>query len=251
MVEANDSSISMTSPPPPAPQLSSFSSIGNPASSSSSRSQQSAWGSSQIQPLARRGLPPLSTSVGQNPQRPTNALQSPRNSERNLWSPAASTFPPLSATSSRQGYRSPSTNNSISLFSPPPVGQQQQPAQLSGLLSSIRPRTIAPSATTQSASAAAISQGSSLGGSSSGGSSRNFRASPSITQSNFSLPSPSSANALGQATGQTGQLSKIVVAQLFLLLSTLKEDKDKSKWESQVDQIKKVSFISPSTSDDY
>lgn len=238
MVEANDSP-SMTSPPP-APQLSSFPSIGNPSGSSSGKSHQSAWGPSQSQSLARR-VTPISTSIGQNSPRPTNTLQSPRNSERNLWSPASSTFPPLSGTSSRQGLRSPSSSNTNSLFSPPSIGQhQQQPAQLSGLLSSARPRTIAPLASSQSASAAAITQGTSLGGTSSGGSTRNFRASPSIIQSNFSLPSPSSLTALGQGTGQTGQLSKIVVAQLFLLLSTLKEDKDKSKWESQVDQIKKV-----------
>jgi CCR4-NOT transcription complex subunit 1 len=35
-------------------------------------------------------------------------------------------------------------------------------------------------------------------------------------------------------------LLKIVIAQVFLLLSTIKEDKDRSKWESQAEQIRKV-----------
>ena len=40
----------------------------------------------------------------------------------------------------------------------------------------------------------------------------------------------------------TNSLTKIVVAQVYLLLSTIKEDKDRAKWELQVDQLKKVGF---------
>ena len=39
---------------------------------------------------------------------------------------------------------------------------------------------------------------------------------------------------------QAGGLSKIVIAQVFLLLSTIKEDKDRTKWDSQAEQIRKV-----------
>lgn len=41
-------------------------------------------------------------------------------------------------------------------------------------------------------------------------------------------------------TTGTSSLTKIVVAQVYLLLSTIKEDKDRAKWELQVDQLKKV-----------
>jgi CCR4-NOT transcription complex subunit 1 len=38
----------------------------------------------------------------------------------------------------------------------------------------------------------------------------------------------------------TNPLTKIVVAQVYLLLSTIKEDKDRSKWEQQAEQLRKV-----------
>ncbi|KAI2633136.1 Not1-domain-containing protein [Hypomontagnella submonticulosa] len=41
-------------------------------------------------------------------------------------------------------------------------------------------------------------------------------------------------------TTGTSSLTKIVVAQVYLLLSTIKEDKDRAKWELQVDQLKKL-----------
>ncbi|KAI5866126.1 Not1-domain-containing protein [Durotheca rogersii] len=41
-------------------------------------------------------------------------------------------------------------------------------------------------------------------------------------------------------TAGTSSLTKIVVAQVYLLLSTIKEDKDRTKWELQVEQLKKL-----------
>ncbi|KAF4441689.1 hypothetical protein F53441_11949 [Fusarium austroafricanum] len=51
-----------------------------------------------------------------------------------------------------------------------------------------------------------------------------------------------SAGASPSASSPTGtnSLIKIVVAQVYLLLSTIKEDKDRAKWELQVDQLKKL-----------
>lgn len=51
-----------------------------------------------------------------------------------------------------------------------------------------------------------------------------------------------SAGASPSASSPTGtnSLTKIVVAQVYLLLSTIKEDKDRAKWELQVDQLNKV-----------
>lgn len=48
--------------------------------------------------------------------------------------------------------------------------------------------------------------------------------------------SPSTSSPTG-----TSSLTKIVVAQVYLLLSTIKEDKDRAKFEAQVDQLRKVS----------
>ncbi|PFH62217.1 hypothetical protein XA68_14624 [Ophiocordyceps unilateralis] len=47
--------------------------------------------------------------------------------------------------------------------------------------------------------------------------------------------SPSTSSPTG-----TNSLTKIVVAQVYLLLSTIKEDKDRAKWEIQVDQLRKL-----------
>jgi CCR4-NOT transcription complex subunit 1 len=52
--------------------------------------------------------------------------------------------------------------------------------------------------------------------------------------------SPSTSSPTG-----TNPLTKIVVAQVYLLLSTIKEDKDRAKWELQVEQLKKVRALSP------
>ena len=51
-----------------------------------------------------------------------------------------------------------------------------------------------------------------------------------------------SAGASPSTSSPTGSnsLTKIVVAQVYLLLSTIKEDKDRTKWEQQAEQLRKV-----------
>lgn len=44
----------------------------------------------------------------------------------------------------------------------------------------------------------------------------------------------------GASTPTSGQLTSLVLTQLNILLSTLKEDKDRGKWEAQVEKIWKV-----------
>lgn len=45
-------------------------------------------------------------------------------------------------------------------------------------------------------------------------------------------------------TTGSNSLIKIVVAQVYLLLSTLKDkDQDRAKWEVQIEQLKKVSRV--------
>ncbi|OAA79344.1 CCR4-Not complex component, Not1 [Akanthomyces lecanii RCEF 1005] len=51
-----------------------------------------------------------------------------------------------------------------------------------------------------------------------------------------------SAGASPSTSSPTGasSLTKIVVAQVYLLLSTIKEDKDRAKWELQIEQLRKL-----------
>ncbi|CAJ2504803.1 Uu.00g121970.m01.CDS01 [Anthostomella pinea] len=54
------------------------------------------------------------------------------------------------------------------------------------------------------------------------------------------LSAGASPSASSPTTGNTNSLTKIVVAQVYLLLSTIKEDKDRAKFELQIDQLKKL-----------
>ncbi|KAI0021775.1 CCR4-Not complex component, Not1-domain-containing protein [Xylariomycetidae sp. FL0641] len=54
------------------------------------------------------------------------------------------------------------------------------------------------------------------------------------------LSAGASPSTSSPTTGNTSSLTKIVVAQVYLLLSSIKEDKDRAKWELQVDQLKKL-----------
>lgn len=205
------------------------SSIDRSSGSTPPRLQQAAWGPS-LQPSGRRPLAPLSTSNTTHSTR-LGGSQSPRNQERNPWSPTVGGTSQGSG-SNRQPTRSSSIASSSSLFSPSPSSQQQ--ALLGSLLSAGRSRAIGTPTILQNSSS---TQG--VGGSatSSGASSKNFRASPSLTQSGFGSPTTGS-NPTTQG-GQSGSLSKIAIAQVFLLLSTMKEDKDGSK----ANQVMKVMDI--------
>jgi CCR4-NOT transcription complex subunit 1 len=91
-------------------------------------------------------------------------------------------------------------------------------------------------------SAAALSQGGGGSSSSGGGASKLARDSPALSASS-TVGSPStSANPASGASSQN--LSRIVIAQVFLLLSQfgpLKNEKDRTK---QTEQIREVSLLS-------
>jgi CCR4-NOT transcription complex subunit 1 len=57
-----------------------------------------------------------------------------------------------------------------------------------------------------------------------------------------------SAGASPSTNSPTGSssLAKIAVAQVYLLLGTIKEDKDHRKWDSQAEQLRKVLLSSTS-----
>ncbi|KAH7041928.1 CCR4-Not complex component, Not1-domain-containing protein [Macrophomina phaseolina] len=199
-------------------------------------SQQFPWGSSSQQPSGRRGLTPISTAFTST--RSNSAANSP---SRSSFSPVNN--PPSVASSGTRRIisRTSSASSTSSPFSPSHSGSQQQHSQ-GQLLSSGRSRTIASQAASHFASSAAALPSASQGGggapsTSGGGSSKVARASPSLSQSG-NIGSPSSTTTASAPSGQS--LAKIVIAQVFLLLSSLKEDKDKTKWEQQTDQIRKL-----------
>jgi CCR4-NOT transcription complex subunit 1 len=185
-------------------------------------SQQHFWGA----PRQTHAFTPISTALAHE----SSNTPSPSNSRPNQ-SPANSNFPSLPPASSRLvGSRKSSVASSAS--SP---GQQLPASQL---LSS-RGRTIAPHAPSQLASSA-VGQGAGAQPNSGGGASKLVRASPSLSVSS-TTGSPSTASNPSGASSQN--LSRIVIAQIFLLLSQfgpLKDDKDRSKWDTQTEQIRKV-----------
>lgn len=193
-------------------------------------SQQHPWGAPRQNQSTR--LAPISTAFAQD-QRNT---PSPSGSRSN-YSPATSNFPSLPPASSRLvGSRKSSAASSTSApFSP--AGQQLSASQL---LSS-RSRTIAPQAVSQLASSAAAAASQAAGAQSSGGgASKLVRASPSLSTSSTVGSPNTTANPSGPASQN---LSRIVIAQIFLLLSQFgppKDDKDRSKWDTQTEQIRKV-----------
>ncbi|KAI0390755.1 Not1-domain-containing protein [Xylariaceae sp. FL0594] len=54
------------------------------------------------------------------------------------------------------------------------------------------------------------------------------------------LSAGASPSTSSPTTGSSNSLTKIVVAQVYLLLSTINKDKDRAKWELQVDQLNKL-----------
>ncbi|GAM88038.1 hypothetical protein ANO11243_060670 [Dothideomycetidae sp. 11243] len=210
---------------------------GSPKSTARlARVQPSAWGSSTHQSGPRRGLTPLST--GQSVLQARSGTSSP---SRNVLSPTIPAFSlPAGATSKQAPSRHSSISSSSSLFSP--LASTSQPALQN------RPRNPASSGSprlgsTPSGAFSSLDRGGGGGSSGSIGGSRLARHSPSLS-STAGSPVLSSAPHSG---GSGGQLTSLVITQLNILLSTIKEDKDRAKWEVQAEKIWKVhkSFIAP------
>ncbi|KAF2111620.1 CCR4-Not complex component, Not1-domain-containing protein [Lophiotrema nucula] len=198
-------------------------------------SQQHPWGSSRQHQSTR--LPPLSTAFNHE-QRNTPSPSGARPG----FSPATSSFPSLPASSARHvgSRKSSAASSSSAPFSPSHAGQQPPVSQLL----SARTRTIAPHPVSQLASsAAALPAALQTGGgtsSSGGGASKLVGASPSLSASS-TVGSPSTSHPTSGASTQN--LSRIVIAQVFLLLSQfgpVKDAKDRTKWDTQTEQIRKL-----------
>ncbi|KAL1958253.1 hypothetical protein VTO42DRAFT_4761 [Malbranchea cinnamomea] len=217
----------------PSPSHSAQSSIASgadkPSAARPARSQQSAWGSATSQPSARRGLTPLATtnltsaSNTASPSRRPPQSQSPAPSA-SATSPLTSTF---SAVLSSSSTRLPPRNNPSPASTPGPFaafqagGQQQHHhQQTSGQsLASPKSRSLTPSSVSHLATSTA--SGGSIGGGGGGGVGR------------------AATSSSGLNSGQSS-LSKISVAQVFLLLDSINEKEGKEKWETKAAQIHKL-----------
>lgn len=207
----------------------------NAASSSESSARSSrpgAWTATRANG-ARRDLSPISTSFNQH-RPPTSSHESTLGSPWSPIAPASTTNAAPLSSFPRQNARSPSLTSPPPGIAPPPglpfVGARSQ--------------TIALTSDTHPASAAAATSQGLVGGASSsaGTSSRNFRASPSLSQSSYNSPTPTSGSSLS-ASAQSGSVNKIVTTQLFLLLSTIRDvKKDTARWEAEAEKIRKVCF---------
>ncbi|PNS20786.1 hypothetical protein CAC42_2717 [Sphaceloma murrayae] len=201
----------------------------NPSSPASTarhaRVQQSAWGQTSHQSGPRRGLTPLST--GQALSQARSSTSSP---SRNVLSPTISAFNPPPQGSRQASSRHSSISSSSSLFSPLVSADRAQN----------RPRNVATSGSPRLGSSAtgtfAPQERGGGGGTGGIGGSRLVRQSPSLSLSTTGSPTSSGP----QGGGPGGQLTSLVITQLNILLSTIKEDKDRTKWETQAEKIWKL-----------
>ncbi|KAK4994590.1 CCR4-NOT core subunit cdc39 [Elasticomyces elasticus] len=219
---------SSNTPDPP------ISSSPTPSGARSTRSQQLAWGPSNQLQSGRRGLTPISTGFGASQTRQNAASDTPSRLAFSPSNPSTSFNQPAS----RQFVSRQSSGSSSSpLLSPTSSGPQ--PLTANSLLASTRHR---PSNSHLTSSATHSSFQAGGGGIAGGGgvTAKATRASSSISASTTgSLIS--SVNSSGHSgVGQPGQLTSLVVAQIVVLLSTLKDFKDRTKWEAQADQIRRL-----------
>lgn len=204
--------------------------------------QESPWGQpSKQQHGARQVLSPISTSS--TSQSAARASASSSASLQKSKSPAAPTPHPFPQP---PGHRAPSRASSVSSNpSSFPTSAAQQSAS-NQLLAGARSRAIAssnnPSSTSSAAGLSAPSQGAAAANSGGGGGTAKLaRASPSLSLSS-GVGSPIGSANPNSAPGANQALAKIVIAQVFLLLSGLKDD---TRFDQQAEQLRKVSFIPP------
>ncbi|KAE8150549.1 CCR4-Not complex component, Not1-domain-containing protein [Aspergillus avenaceus] len=245
----------MTFPPPPPSSQSSIASGADKSSSSRpGRSQQSAWASSISQSSIRRGLTPLATNNLASSAFPSVPSRGPPQSSSP--GPGGSTSSPLTSSfsavlSSARGHpvgrNLPSPASTPSPFTSFQSGSQphQQPGQS---IASPKFRSHTPSSGSHLASAAgSIAGGGGSGGGGGGtGSSRGATFSPLSSGPTVNSPTgfpsdkPGSAASGAAAHSSQSSLTKISIAQVFLLLDSITEKEGREKWDTKAGQIHKL-----------
>ncbi|CAI7658216.1 unnamed protein product [Penicillium pancosmium] len=216
--------------PPPHPSAQSSIASGTDKSSST-RPEFGAWGRSTSQSGIRRGLTPLATNISSTV---TSA------SSRGLDAgPGVSTPSSFSAVlSSTRGLSGGSPKPA-----PSPFTSLQSSSQQSQSLSSPKFRAHTPSAGSHFTSATgSITGGGGSGGGGGPGSSRGVVFSPLSSGTTVNSPTGFASDKPGSAATHSSQssLTKISIAQVFLLLDSITEKEGKEKWETKAAQIHKL-----------
>lgn len=196
---------------------------------------QSPWQASSARQFTRRGVTPISTASSGQPLSTNSATSSP---SRATFSPTRLDAGQTASIVNRQvASRQSSTSSTHSFGGISAAGQQQHYASATSL-SGPRTRTVtsgsSPRVTSPIAGVSSLSQAGITGV----GASRLSRHSPSISLS--TAGSPISSSGPYSASSLSGQLTSLVVTQLNILLSTIKDDGDRVKWQAQVDKIQKL-----------
>jgi CCR4-NOT transcription complex subunit 1 len=221
--------------PPPHPSAQSSIASGTDKSSST-RTEIGAWGRSSSQSGIRRGLTPLATNL--------SSTTVPSTSARGLEAgPGVSTPSSFSAVlSSARALSGGSPKPTPSPFTSLQSASQQQAQSLS----SPKFRAHTPSSGSHFPSAAGPIPGSGGTGSGGGpGSSRGVAFSPLSSGTTVNSPTGFASDKPGSAAAHSSQssLTKISIAQVFLLLDSITEKEGKEKWETKAAQIHKVCLI--------
>ncbi|KAK4547743.1 hypothetical protein LTR36_000701 [Oleoguttula mirabilis] len=215
----------MSRPPPSHPQEPSSSSTAIPTRST--RLQQTTWPSSNSRQTSRRGLTPISTGAPGIP-RPGSSTSSP---SRSTFSPTGFASNHASVASNRQvASRQSSTSSINSLTSPSAAGYYAPGSIHSGQRSRAPTTTGSPRLASSLASLSSLSQGASGGLAGGGGTFRLARHSPSVSASTVGSPVSSTGG------GSSGQLTSLVLTQLNILLSTIKEN----NFRTQAEKIRRL-----------
>jgi CCR4-NOT transcription complex subunit 1 len=223
----------MNGRPPPSFQDPSLNSTANNPSSTSrtTRAQQPPWQApSAARQFTRRGLTPISTAPS---GLPSSATSSP---SRAAFSPTRLDSVQSASIVNRQVASRQSSGSSTHSFGGISATSQHPNYASAPSQSGPRTRTVASSSSPRVTSP--ISGVSALSQSGSVGISRLARHSPSISLS--TAGSPVSASGPYSASSSSGQLTSLVVTQLNILLSTIKDDGDSAKWQAQVNKIQRL-----------
>lgn len=217
--------------PPPHPSAQSSIASGTDKSSST-RTDIGAWGRSVSQSGARRGLTPLATNIS-SAAPPTAS----RGLDAGLGVSTPSSF--SAVLSSARGLSGGSPKHTSSPFTSLQSGSQQHATTLSS--PKFRAHTPSIGSHLASATGSAPGGGGTGGGGGGPGSSRGVF-SPLSSGTTVNSPTGFASDKPGSTNAHSSQssLTKISIAQVFLLLDSITEKEGKEKWETKAAQIHKV-----------
>ncbi|KAK5169697.1 CCR4-NOT core subunit cdc39 [Saxophila tyrrhenica] len=201
-----------------------------PSSSRSTRPQGTAWSTANSRQASRRGITPITTG-GAGDVRPGSSSDSP--SRAVFGSPTSLTFNPAAVGANRHASSRQSSNSSTTSFASPTGSNYATGPFQSGSRSRAVTSTSSPRLASSLASLPSTSHPSTSGVGAGSGSNRLARHSPSLSHSTAGSPISSTAP---QSAGGLSQLTSLVITQLNILLSTLREN----NFDTQAERIRSL-----------